>query len=300
MAAHFPIEWVIIAGVAVSFFVERAFKKKTNKPLAQSIREEQRHIAGVWAGETENQPVFLELKAFGQVVDGSYVKAATVTAIANGTFFPPKLYFEMIKPDGSETIFRGSISPNGQELRGSWSDFVTTTEFTLRRVPLTPLQPAPGLGDWRREYREEDGDDNLDVLVQTSSLAPLLVYSVLDAVLQRCTKLVPEYDLESVATLVDATQLQEPLFFNDGPPPSDGTPIGTSPLPSPAATAQSPSPAATAQSPAPAPTTHSPAPAPTTQSPAAPTAHTSSQRCPKCDAEWQDAFSFCLQCGYTR
>jgi len=255
--------YLLIAMLIGCLLVLHSLRKKPQAIIVEHITEQQRHISAAWAADRRGKVLFLELRLIGQIVEGSCLQGNSVLNISNGTYFPPNLSFCLTTDDGSELNFTGRISSDGKNLAGCFSDFHEREELKFSRLPVT-------------------------------NLAPLLVYSALDAVLRASVTMVPEYGLETIATLIDTSELGEPLLLNPSLPPEPGpgrivapgrgkSTVGVS-IPSPAMVALQSSPDSAVLA---------------VSSKATEPVHVSVQRCPECNVEWTEAFAFCLHCGYT-
>jgi hypothetical protein len=254
-------QWIASGFVAIFLVIAKVATLKPKR--IESAGEQQRPIAGVWIGDIDGQPVFIELKMVGRLVEGSYVRGNYVTSINSASYFPPKLYFEIIKPDGSELYFDGLVNVDGTEMKGRWSDFVDEYQWRMRRLRIrTEFSTRPVLqNDSRADFTD------VDASVPGSPLAPLLVYCALDAMLRSFTEIVPENSVPIISTRAQAPSL----------------PAQTSPLPA-------PTPSLPAQA----------APEPSLSLVPSPVVQAYGRRCPNCEREWQDAFAFCLYCGYVQ
>jgi hypothetical protein len=267
-------QWIASGFVAILLIIAKAAAGKPKR--VESIGEKQRPIAGVWIGDIDSQSVFIELKMVGQLVEGSYVRGNYVTTINSGSYFPPKLYFEIVKPDGSELYFDGLVNVDSTEIKGRWSNFVDEYQWRMKRLKINAqfaTRPVL-LNDSLANFT--DGNTS----VPRSPLAPLLVYCALDALLRSFPKMVPQPSVAILATPVDASIITEAepghssTIFSEEPTASEKL--------APSAQAVEPFPH---QYPDLGP---------------APAVRIYGRRCPKCECEWQDAFAFCLHCGYVQ
>jgi hypothetical protein len=276
-------QWLASALVAIILVIGKVATLKPKR--VESVFERDRPIAGVWVGDIDGQPAFIELKVVELLLEGSYVRGNHVATVNSATYSPPRLYFEIVKPDGSELCFDGRVNADSTEIRGHWSDFVDEYPWRMRRLKISPQFTTRPV--WQNDSRTNFTD--ADAPVPHSPLAPLLVYCALDQILRAGTKVVPDYSVPIAAALLHASNLSEPLH--------QPSPCSASNNTSASADALLPFPPSPDQVMS---LSHQADPQTAPYSNQTPVVQAYGRRCPKCDSEWQDAFAFCLHCGHVQ
>jgi hypothetical protein len=277
-------QWLASAMVVILLVIGKIATLKPKR--VENVFERDRPIAGVWAGDIDGQPVFIELEMVEQSLEGYYVCGNHVATVNSATYSSPRLYFEIVKPDGSELGFHGRVNEDSTEIRGHRFDYVNEYPWGMRRLKISPQFATRPV--WQNDARTNFTD--ADAPVPHSPLAPLLVYCALDQILRACTKVIPDYSAPIAASLIDASNLSEPPHQPSPCSSSNNTSAGADvllPFP-PSSIHQVPS------------LSQQTDPLTASYSNQAPVVRAYGRRCPKCENEWQDAFAFCLHCGHVQ